>query len=318
MLPIPAIEINEARYHFNNITGRVGKCRAKKKCPFGDMDKDHYNTKEEAAKAFENLQELFGPGIIKDSLKTMDANDLAAELFHHVKELNLDEEEFEDILELSSILHAKQYRKNRLLHPRTPYIEHPLRATLRIIRSGVKDPAIIKAALLHDTVEDGSKTFTEIFTSEKVKDEKEARKILSSYIGQNFGKETERVVLNVTNDVEDPAEKKKRTLQDKTRIYVEHLKIEIKDNPRALIVKGIGDFFDNAGSLHHTDKEGNEQKTYNQAYKYLPCIDVFREELSKPNPYATEDMRQEWLVQLDRIESRLEFLIQKYKKDYGS
>jgi hypothetical protein len=41
-----------ARYHIN-AQGNPGVCHAKKACPFGDMDSDHYSSKEDARSAYE-------------------------------------------------------------------------------------------------------------------------------------------------------------------------------------------------------------------------------------------------------------------------
>lgn len=51
--------------------------------------------------------------------------------------------------------HSGQYRKGKPGAPRVPYIEHP-RAVAAILRdeAGIKDPVILQAALLHDTMED--------------------------------------------------------------------------------------------------------------------------------------------------------------------
>ena len=42
-----------ARYHLNTRTGNPGLCRAVKRCPFGDLEQDHYNSKAEAPAALE-------------------------------------------------------------------------------------------------------------------------------------------------------------------------------------------------------------------------------------------------------------------------
>lgn len=43
-----------SRYHVNPETGEPGPCRAQKSCPFGDMESDHYDSKESARKAYED------------------------------------------------------------------------------------------------------------------------------------------------------------------------------------------------------------------------------------------------------------------------
>jgi hypothetical protein len=42
-----------AKYHINPKTGNPGKCTAKRSCPFGDIDSDHYDSREEAQAAYE-------------------------------------------------------------------------------------------------------------------------------------------------------------------------------------------------------------------------------------------------------------------------
>lgn len=46
------------RFHIND-KGEPGQCRAEKNCPFGLSDGEHYTTKEEARKAYENQQSSF-------------------------------------------------------------------------------------------------------------------------------------------------------------------------------------------------------------------------------------------------------------------
>jgi septal ring factor EnvC (AmiA/AmiB activator) len=45
------------KYHINPETGNPGVCKAKHKCKFGDMESDHYSSKEEARDAYEKVQE---------------------------------------------------------------------------------------------------------------------------------------------------------------------------------------------------------------------------------------------------------------------
>ena len=57
---------------------------------------------------------------------------------------------------LADLAHAGQTRRYRDGQARTPYIEHPLRVTLRLARWGFDRPELLIAALLHDVVEDAS------------------------------------------------------------------------------------------------------------------------------------------------------------------
>src|SRR5579875_3946556 len=47
-----------ARYHINPATGNPGICRARKSCPFGDLDTEHYSSKNEARRAYEKKMNL--------------------------------------------------------------------------------------------------------------------------------------------------------------------------------------------------------------------------------------------------------------------
>lgn len=45
--------MRKGRYHISPRTGAPAYCTAKERCPFGDMEKDHFSTKEEARAAYE-------------------------------------------------------------------------------------------------------------------------------------------------------------------------------------------------------------------------------------------------------------------------
>src|SRR6201996_1514843 len=62
---------------------------------------------------------------------------------------NPDRHRLDAALQLASQLHREDWRQNE------PYINHPLRVATRIIAHyDIRDPDVIAAALLHDTVED--------------------------------------------------------------------------------------------------------------------------------------------------------------------
>lgn len=42
-----------ARFHINDKTGEPGPCRAKKECPFGDLQTEHFDSKDEARRGYE-------------------------------------------------------------------------------------------------------------------------------------------------------------------------------------------------------------------------------------------------------------------------
>jgi len=74
--------------------------------------------------------------------------------------------------------HRNQRRKNVA---KTPYINHPIEvAHILMFEGDVEDPAVLVAAVLHDTVEDTETTFAEI--------------------QQQFGKEVRDIVADVTDE----------------------------------------------------------------------------------------------------------------------
>jgi guanosine-3',5'-bis(diphosphate) 3'-pyrophosphohydrolase len=84
--------------------------------------------------------------------------------------------------------HRNQRRKDRA---RTPYINHPL-AVARVLaeEGGVKDPQILAAAILHDTLEDTETTLKELQCE--------------------FGAHIARLVAEVTDDKSLPKQRRKQ------------------------------------------------------------------------------------------------------------
>lgn len=46
-----------SKFHVNPATGNAGTCKAKRSCPYGDLQKDHYDSKAEARTAYEKKME---------------------------------------------------------------------------------------------------------------------------------------------------------------------------------------------------------------------------------------------------------------------
>ena len=89
--------------------------------------------------------------------------------------------------------HRHQRRKD---HARTPYINHPL-AVARVLaeEGGVKDPEILAAAILHDTLEDTATTRREL--------------------EREFGARIEALVSEVTDDKSLPKQRRKQLQIDR-------------------------------------------------------------------------------------------------------
>ena len=91
-------------------------------------------------------------------------------------------------LEFAALKHRDQRRKDALA---SPYINHPIAlANVLTQEGGVSDPAVLAAALLHDTVEDTQTT--------------------SSELREYFGEKIAGIVEEVTDDKNLPKAERKR------------------------------------------------------------------------------------------------------------
>lgn len=309
------------KYHIST-RGEPVKCEASvQQCP-----REHYETEGEALVAVE--QSMMGSRseslqknqtetlisvqeVLKSSqLKDLDSSELTQALIHESREAGLDPKAVQSAIGLASVLHSEQRRGARMRHSSTPYIEHPLRNSIRLIRLGVRDQDVVVATILHDTVEDSSVRYCEKFQGRTVS-EVEGRKELSSKIRSTYGPEVNRLVQAVTNDYVSPEEKKGRTEEEKHRIYSEHVRQNIAGDPKAYLVK-ITDYFDNASSLHHSDKPGSGIKVDGRARKYLRTIAVFREEGAKLDLGLSKKSSREIRDRLATTERRLKAIVEKH------
>ena len=327
-------------YHFNPGTGRRALCQASvRECPLV-----HGSSPEEAMKNYETLMNesnevLAGvkkhrsavkeieEGFAKNSpnasssprrtpLKALQADELAKVLLVETSDLGMDVEKIHNSVQLATILHHGQTRGPRYhngeFKAKVPYIEHPLRNSLRLVRLGVKDQDIIIASVLHDTVEDGAQNYVNKFLNNKEEmEENEARKLLSARIEQQYGEKVASTVQAVTNEHVPLKKLGALSMQERRDIYRDHVDENIRNNPAAYMVK-ISDFIDNATGLYHNDIAGSEKGIIKRALKYKPVVDVFRKRMAEMElPVSKEDIK---VIQgqLDRTEYRLSDLIEKY------
>lgn len=162
-------------------------------------------------------------------------------------------------VQVATRLHRGQTRRVRKDIPVTPYIEHPLRVALRIIRwQGTEDFEVIAAALLHDSVEDCSEIIAAEFTDEDT--------TALEWISQAYGPTVAETVAEVTN--EDSV-----AYSEKIATLCEH------GSDRALLVKA-SDMVDNAGSLPHQLHATGQGRTARLARKYLAVMPLLIKELT--------------------------------------
>ncbi|CRK50448.1 conserved hypothetical protein [Rhodococcus sp. RD6.2] len=148
-----------------------------------------------------------------------------------------------------------------------PYTAHPLRNAVRLARHGCTDPAVLAAAVLHDTVEDHATELVALAGG----DDPSTERALDA-IRAWFGPDVERIVAAVTNPPTapglDPAAKR--------AAYAAHVETVIGD-PQVLLAK-FTDYIDNAGSLGAIT-DGTKRRRL--ALKYAPLVPVFAAALER-------------------------------------
>ncbi len=122
--------------------------------------------------------------------------------------------------------HRDQRRKGK---DASPYINHPLALASLLAERGERDPTLLMAALLHDTVEDTATTFEDIERS--------------------FGMEVADIVREVTDDKTKPkAERKRLQIEHAARLSRRAMLVKLADkicNLRDVVVSPPADW-----SLH--------------------------------------------------------------------
>ena len=307
--------------------GDVALCEATDRpCPLSPLD-EHFETPEEAMMFFEAEQkgsqaerlhqaqldmiEKSAQVFKQTSLKELDSTQLTQALIYEANEVGIDKTALRGSISLATILHSHQKRGNRGGHKTTPYIEHPLRNSLRLIRLGVKDQDVVIASVLHDTIEDGASKFCEKFLQKKNIDELEARKTLSSHIKKTYGKRVVKLVESVTNDYLTDTDKSKMSISRKNKSYYDHVEKNVTNEPQVLLVKR-SDVIENATGRDHNDVPGREAKTLKQAVKYLPVVPVFEKEIQRQNIHLSKRSKAEILIKLENTKKRLQIIIDKY------
>ena len=186
-------------------------------------------------------------------LKRMDPSMLVSEIDRETRRLMPNSHSLvTSAASMASHLHREQTRFVRGALPRVPYIEHPLRVALRLLRWGVADADLIAAALLHDIVEDCSQELRALYGH--------AGEEPLACLARLYGLRVSRFVGAVTNPTDGTA-------------YDEHIaRLASTDSP-ALLIKA-SDLKDNAGSIRHQLGHGQDARMYQLLLKYLPAVEV--------------------------------------------
>jgi HD domain len=180
-------------------------------------------------------------------------------------------------LELAAQLHASDRRQ------REPYVNHLLRAAIRIITYyGVRDPDVICAALLHDAVEDHARELTA----------GEGQQAALAALAEQFGDRVAEFVAAVTNPPHEPG-------RDRHEQYREHVAASLQACPWARVIK-VSDFTDNGVGLIHTTGPRLDRL----ADKYAPLVPVLAELIARADTPLSDDAKERILGQLDRARQR--------------
>lgn len=196
-----------------------------------------------------------------------------------------------DAIQVASYLHRGDVRRGaRGTSVTPPYIEHPLRVAIRLYKYfGVKDPDLIIAAILHDTVEDHAYDF-DAFQGVAISrnDTAEVARIKAlEFIAKHFGYRVASIVEYVSN----PPAPEGQTKAEKLEAYHKHIEAIVKVSPEAIILK-FSDFIDNAGSLHHHYDYGDKKVIY-FVDRYTPLMPLYKKAFSEKSEifYAEEALK---------------------------
>lgn len=225
----------------------------------------------------------------KVPLKDMDAALLVLAIQQEAKT-----DDLQYAMELAAYVHRNKRRANptrssdgTIHQPSSPYIVHPLRNTLRLIRWGVTDKDILIASILHDTVEDHARELAQLsYPNHSPMTEAESRIQALEYIYDSFGRKVYYIVKAVTNMIPD----KKVSKEDRMAGYVEHVAVSL-DAIGPFLVK-FSDFCDNALGLHH--QEDNLEMVQYLARKYSPLVPHFQAAATRHHNYLSTLSQDFW------------------------
>ncbi len=198
-------------------------------------------------------------------LKEMDAATLVFAIESAVDELAISGETLRLAMEVATLAHLDQFRKNGIKSDEDPYIVHPLRNVLRLLRYGCSDVEILSATALHDTVEDRPHAVIALLGGQTADDmsASEAQERASTLIASRFGHRISELVEAVTNPIDYPCD-------NTTAGYQDHVIRAIAD-PAVFLVK-FSDFVDNAGSVKYL----SQTDRLRLVTKYEPLVEHFK------------------------------------------
>lgn len=234
--------------------------------------------------AFNNKDELNTEILSLESDKRLVESgtvDMIGVLREKIREFHLKPEEQERLdqaLLLMILAHRKHIRRSG-----EPYLNHTLRVTALLVSEEVKDPTVIAAAMLHDSLEDGLEELCE-YTGHLHLGRKITDKLNNRYPDEDNRNTVYKqcLVPRVGKDVADlvwelSVPKKPDNLTDEGRRVYYRQKVEkIIEAPRAALIK-LADVYDN--SPYHEDR--HTAREIHQTKKYIPILKLLRERLNE-------------------------------------
>lgn len=215
--------------------------------------------------------------IFRKALKTYDSAHMASVIVSFAERTeNFNAKNIKAAILMAADLHKTDLRANRAHHDKTPYIEHPLRNTLRVIRYGCTSEAVLIGELLHDTVEDHPYEIARQYAKQEPRDEHHAREISYAYIAKRFSPRASKMVHGMSNPI---IEDKHAPVAVKNISYHDHFVEAIKDED--VLVGKTSDITDNAFSLHYTESGMTSIGVYKKTVKYLMVMDSLESRLKR-------------------------------------
>ncbi len=197
-------------------------------------------------------------------------------------------------IKLALSLHADQEPR-----PDGPYNYHILRVVGKIIYNfKVRNPDIIIATALHDSVEDQSSKLACLISIENLDETEKALE----YIRQNFGQRVAEIVKAVSN----PESWHQLPTVERYKKYALHVKKIIQD-PDVCLVK-LADFMDNGLTIK---KINNPERQLTLAQKYVPVYTIFINRIAKDDIELSSDIKEEIIELLSEGKSYTESILKK-------
>lgn len=228
------------------------------------------------------------------ALKEMDAALLSYAILHESGALGVDPVPLTEAMKVAAYVHRDDRRAALREGVQDPYIVHPFRLVLRLVRYGCADPAVLAAAALHDTVEDHPDDVVALFpgNGSALPGNGSALDALDVLAAQ-FGPDVASLVAAVTNPPTPPG-------GDRQAQYHDHVARIVAD-PRVFLVK-IADFVDNAGSLRHL--ADGPMRARLEA-RYAPLVPIYRAALATHERTLADRLPPTGLARLTKHISRI-------------